>query len=34
MTALQRPAVIAVSQAHDCFCTKQVRCPVEIARRV
>ena len=32
MTALQTARGVAVSPAHDCFFTKQVRCPVEIAR--
>ena len=31
MTALQTARGIAVNPAHDCFFTKQVRCPVEIA---
>ena len=32
MTALQTARGVAVSPTHDCFFTKQVRCPVEIAR--
>ena len=32
MTALQTARGVAVSPAHDCFFTKQVRCTVEIAR--